>query len=151
MSKKTYGYNESPFCCIGAIFVPSSEGDQVIVMKRKQVGHRSADYVLPGGNSEPGEKPADTIRREIEEEVGVQPVAAFQAGVREFSPDHHQIFWLVIINEKGEPLPTMRQEEKEDGLEILGPPELLTLPVAFHYLTSNHRVALEHVEAFCLQ
>ncbi len=47
------------------------EGDRVLLSRRKQGTHLSGLWEFPGGKVEPGEDPREALRRELEEELGI--------------------------------------------------------------------------------
>lgn len=47
------------------------EGDRVLLTQRKAGTHLEGAWEFPGGKVEPGEDPKDALRRELEEEIGI--------------------------------------------------------------------------------
>lgn len=50
----------------------SQEGDKILVLRRSDLSQRAGGWDFPGGGLEFGEDPTQGIRREIEEETGIQ-------------------------------------------------------------------------------
>ncbi len=55
-----------------AIITKAEKGGSVLVGKRRQGLSDSGKWEFPGGKILPGEDPKETVRREIEEEFGIQ-------------------------------------------------------------------------------
>ena len=47
------------------------EGGRVLLTRRKAGAHLAGMWEFPGGKVEPGEDPKDALRRELEEELGI--------------------------------------------------------------------------------
>jgi mutator protein MutT len=56
-----------------AAFVALSKDDQVLLIRRINTGHQDGNYHLPAGHLEKGETPLECVRREVREEVGIEP------------------------------------------------------------------------------
>ena len=62
--------------CVGALLVRHRGGPQILLGKRAADRSLAPDvWDLPGGHCEPGETPAQTLVRELREEIGVTPTA----------------------------------------------------------------------------
>src|SRR2546421_5063550 len=62
------------------------ERDGRILIGQRKVGQRHAlKWEFPGGKVEPGEAPEDALRRELEEELGVQAVIGGQIADYEYT------------------------------------------------------------------
>jgi 8-oxo-dGTP diphosphatase len=48
------------------------ERDRILLSRRKKGTHLAGRWEFPGGKVEPGEDPRDALRRELEEELGIQ-------------------------------------------------------------------------------
>ncbi len=55
---------------VGAAVV--RDGERVLVAQRTRGSHLSGCWEFPGGKAEPGETPAEAVRREVLEEVGLE-------------------------------------------------------------------------------
>jgi len=47
------------------------EGERVLLTQRKAGAHLAGLWELPGGKVDPGEDPRDAVRRELQEELGI--------------------------------------------------------------------------------
>lgn len=72
---------------------------KLLVVKHKE---RSQSYVLPGGKMDPGEDPLICVRREIIEELGVEPQGLKLAYVYTWKKDGKQNldFMFTVTNSK---------------------------------------------------
>lgn len=68
----------------GSAAVIQDAHGNVLLVRRAYPPH---DWILPGGIGEQGESPADTVRREVEEEIGLTVRIAALVGVY-YQPDH---------------------------------------------------------------
>jgi len=78
---------------------------QVLIAQRPPGKWQAGRWEFPGGKVEPGEAEAETVRRELEEELGVRVDAAERlAEIRHDYPDRSVAIglWLVLRHE-GEP------------------------------------------------
>jgi 8-oxo-dGTP diphosphatase len=98
-----------PFVGVSAIVVR----DGAVLIGRRRGAHGAGTWAFPGGKSDPGEHPSDTVRRELLEETGlaarsVQPVAwtsdVFADGDMHFITLHH------LVDAVGEP--AVREPDK---------------------------------------
>jgi 8-oxo-dGTP diphosphatase len=48
------------------------ESGKVLLSRRKEGSHLAGMWEFPGGKAEPGEDPRAALRRELEEELGIQ-------------------------------------------------------------------------------
>ncbi len=65
----------------GVVFRGDGDDRRVLLVRAKPAPH---DWVLPKGHIEHGETPAETARREVAEEAGVDAESVREAGVLEF-------------------------------------------------------------------
>ena len=98
-----------PFVGVSAIVVR----DGAVLVGRRRGAHGAGTWAFPGGKSDPGEHPSDTVRRELLEETGlaarsVQPVAwtsdVFADADMHFVTLHH------LVDAVGEP--AVREPDK---------------------------------------
>jgi 8-oxo-dGTP diphosphatase len=62
--------------CVGALLVRHCGGPEILLGKRAADRALAPDvWDVPGGHCEPGEAPAQTLVRELREEIGVEPAA----------------------------------------------------------------------------
>jgi ADP-ribose pyrophosphatase YjhB (NUDIX family) len=73
---------------VNASSVALVEGSRVLLIRRARPPYAGL-WTLPGGRSEPGEAPADTARREIAEELGVDVEALIPVTRLEAAPGWH--------------------------------------------------------------
>lgn len=97
---------ENPSDHVCAFFVPVYVREHLVFL-----GHhiKAGEWIPPGGHIEPGELPLDTIRREYEEELGVQmgeePVKLFDLSVIDIEDRtracrrHWDLWYAVLVNE----------------------------------------------------
>ncbi len=101
-----------------AVLVDASDGSTLLV------DHINAGLWLPpGGHVEPDEHPADTARREAEEELGIVPVFAespprplFVAATRTVGQDHGHVdvsLWFVLAGDRAMTLEPDTSETRE--------------------------------------
>lgn len=112
--------------CVGALLV---RGDKVLL------GRRSADRAwLPGawdifgGHIEAGETPAEALRRELVEELGVHAVALRELGLLEARDGSWRLRLFAVEAWEGEPVNRQPQEhaelrwmQREDACGCLAP------------------------------
>ena len=55
---------------LGARCIVFDEQDHVLFVGRHATAERAASWFLPGGGLDPGESPAEAVRRELQEETG---------------------------------------------------------------------------------
>lgn len=48
-----------------------SKGNKVLIARRKSTAHQAGKWEFPGGKIEPGETPEACLRRELQEELGI--------------------------------------------------------------------------------
>ena len=65
--------------------VITNKRHEILIARRSQTSHQGGLWEFPGGKLEPGETPAQALRRELQEELGIE--------IAQFSPlltVHHQ-------------------------------------------------------------
>lgn len=89
LSSHTKKSSQSPI--LSAVGVVRNEDGQILITKRK-VAPFLGQWVMPGGKAQFGESITDTVRREIEEEVGVQTTVARLLSFKESLPSAENKF-----------------------------------------------------------
>jgi 8-oxo-dGTP diphosphatase len=101
-----------PFVGVSAIVIRAG----AVLMGRRRGAHGAGSFAFPGGKPDPGEPPADTVRRELREETGlvarsIRPVAwtsdVFPEAGLHFITLHH------LVDADGEP--EVREPDKVDA------------------------------------
>jgi mutator protein MutT len=113
--------------CAGAILV---SGDRVLLC------HRSPDrewfpdvWDVPGGHIEPGESGADTIRRELEEELGIVAHVSGEA-LMVVESQEHMLSMEIWRIDRWDGTPTNRAVEEHDRIEWFRAIEIEALDLA---------------------
>lgn len=96
-------FNE-PRVGVGILIV----GDGQILLGKRRGSYGEGEYAAPGGHLEPGEKIAECVRRELDEEVGPQfkitdlRFSCF-TNLRRYPPKHYADIGMVAVWQAGEP------------------------------------------------
>ncbi len=80
-------------------------GDELFVLKRAKTGFMDGYYTLPGGHQRMGESVEAAVRRECEEETGVEVVQVRAVCVMPYRSGRHQglNFVFEVCGWRGEP------------------------------------------------
>jgi mutator protein MutT len=60
------------------------DGDRLLLVRRKAGGDLGGCWELPGGKTDPGERPEEALRRELREELGIHASIGEPVGEAEF-------------------------------------------------------------------
>jgi 8-oxo-dGTP diphosphatase len=70
-ARSTYGYTRTVHTVLVAAAIVIERG-RVLLSQRKPGTHLEGKWEFPGGKVQPGEDPRDSVRRELEEELGIE-------------------------------------------------------------------------------
>ena len=84
------------------------DGERILLVLRRAGGDLGGCWELPGGKTDPGERPEEALRRELREELGVEAVVGRPVGEIEF--EHRGERFRLIGYEVAVP---------EDGIELI--------------------------------
>ncbi|HOF61021.1 MAG TPA: (deoxy)nucleoside triphosphate pyrophosphohydrolase [Candidatus Latescibacteria bacterium] len=102
-------------------------GGRVLVTQRNPDSHMGGMWEFPGGKVEPGETHAETLKRELREELGVRTIVGEKITlIRHAYPDRtvRLHFYRAELRDGGEPRPIGCA-----ALRWVTPDELATLPM----------------------
>jgi 8-oxo-dGTP diphosphatase len=86
-------------------------GSRYLITRRRDGAHLGGLWEFPGGKTLPGEKPEDALRRELREELGVDPsVGDLIDAVTWTYPEKTVRILFFHCTALGEPCPQERQE-----------------------------------------
>lgn len=89
-------------------------------------------WETPGGKVEPGERAAETVVRELREELGITADITKFLAATEFDDEFNQVTyrydWFLAAITDGEP--TIQEHDKHDRFEYLVWSELVNLPIS---------------------
>ena len=87
---------------VGIIRNPQGE---IYITRRAADAHMANKWEFPGGKIEDGETPEQAMLRELQEEVGITPIAAslFDKREHQFSDRHITVWFWLVERWKGDP------------------------------------------------
>ncbi|MDX6374360.1 MAG: 8-oxo-dGTP diphosphatase [Nocardioidaceae bacterium] len=93
---------------------------RVLAARRTAPASAAGRWEFPGGKVEPGEAEADSLVREVEEELGLRiRVGQWLAGAEQIG-DHYLLKVALAVVEVGEPAPTEHDEVRWLAADELG-------------------------------
>jgi 8-oxo-dGTP diphosphatase len=93
---------------------------RVLAARRTAPASAAGRWEFPGGKVEPGETEADSLVREVEEELGLRiRVGQWLAGAEQIG-DHYLLKVALAVVEVGEPAPTEHDEVRWLAADELG-------------------------------
>ena len=111
-----------------AIITKAEKGGSVLVGRRRQGLSDSGKWEFPGGKILPGEDPGETVRREIEEEFGIQLLLGRLYDVVNYIYSEKNVLILFYLAEiSSYDISSTVLAKDHDGLLWAGPEELLKL------------------------
>jgi 8-oxo-dGTP diphosphatase len=126
-------------------------GERVLLLRRHRNGRE--DWVLPGGNPRPGEGTANCVRREVEEETGLQVDVAGVAFVLEIINPTRTDRLIEVVFLAADRAPRRAPRAMEPGLEpafvaLDDLPGLDLRPRLGGYLRGLHRARIPATAAY---
>ena len=76
--------------------VRDAEGRYLVIRRSADSSHFAGRWEIPGGKPDPGETAAQTVKREVEEETGLQIRVVGLAGCTEFALPAFRVVMLVF-------------------------------------------------------
>lgn len=61
-------------CFVAVYLILTNDKNQILLAKRQNTGYMDGLWALPAGHLEKGETLEDAVKREAEEEIGVEPI-----------------------------------------------------------------------------
>ncbi len=97
-------------------------GDRVLVTRRPPGVHLEGLWEFPGGKLGPGEQPADALRREIAEEIGleVRRATLFHRQEHDYADRAVDLWFFLVTGFEGEPRAVENQDVAWAAIPELG-------------------------------
>jgi ADP-ribose pyrophosphatase len=110
----------------GALAVPVTADGKLILLRQYRFATRGRILEFPAGTVEPNEDPADTIRREIEEETGFRANTWKKLGEFFLAPGYSDEIIYSFLASDLEPLDNPPEQDIDEDIELvlLTPDEL---------------------------
>ena len=100
----------------GTLAVPVTESGEALLITEDSPAYDERLLSLPGGMIDPGEQPADTINRELQEEIGLKAGRLdFLMAVRPFSKYMHLQLHLYLARDL---VPSRLQGDEQWAIEV---------------------------------
>ena len=108
---------------VAAVIQRKHNGSKQIFATQRGYGEFEGGWEFPGGKIEPGETPAGALRRELEEELGVEVVPGDELYRLVTAPERggSELFFLRALLAP-EAVPVCREGQEYRWVELAGPP-----------------------------
>jgi ADP-ribose pyrophosphatase len=106
----------------GALAVPVTDDGQLILLRQYRFAVMGRLLEFPAGTIEPNESPAETIRREIQEETGYAAATWLPIGNFALAPGYSDEMIYTFLATDLHPAPTSEQDADEDMEVVLMTP-----------------------------
>jgi ADP-ribose pyrophosphatase len=106
----------------GALAVPVTDDGKLVLVRQYRFAVLGRLLEFPAGTIEPNESPADTIRREIQEETGYTAATWLPIGTFPLAPGYSDEFIHAFLATDLEPVPPTGGDDDEDIEVVLMPP-----------------------------
>lgn len=110
----------------GALAVPVTPEGELVLVRQYRFAIQERLLEFPAGTVEPNEDPAETIKREIEEETGYRADRWTKLGEFPLAPGYSDEFIYAFLAQDLTKLPTPPEQDEDEDLEVvLMPPPAL--------------------------
>jgi ADP-ribose pyrophosphatase len=114
---------EGEWTCVqhpgGATVVPVTPDGRLILVKQYRFAVRGRILEFPAGTLEVGESPAETIKREIEEETGHQASKWTDLGEFFLAPGYSDEIIYAFLAEGAVPVPNPPPQDDDEDMEVV--------------------------------
>ena len=107
----------------GALAVPLTDDGRLILLRQYRFAVMGRLLEFPAGTIEPNETPAETIRREIQEETGYAATTWLPIGTFALAPGYSDEFIYAFLATDLEPVEAVAGDEDEDLEVVLMTPD----------------------------
>ncbi len=130
----------------GALAVPVTPEGKLVLVRQYRFATQGRLLEFPAGTVEPGENPAETIRREIEEETGYRSHTWRKLGEFFLAPGYSDEIIYAFLAEDLELLATPPDQDEDEDIEVvlMTPDELETA------ILSGEQVDAKSIASFFL-
>ncbi|MEB3289549.1 MAG: NUDIX hydrolase [Leptolyngbya sp.] len=109
----------------GALAVPVTGDGRLVLLRQYRFAMLGRLLEFPAGTIEPGESPAETIRREIQEETGYAAATWHSLGTFPLAPGYSDELIYAFLATDLEPVEALEGDEDEDMEVLLMTPDQL--------------------------